>query len=196
MLIRRIRVSIRTWLGDRRANAMVETVLMLPASLAILLGSADVARYIDIKELILIATNSTADFVSRAHSLSEEDIAAALQIAADSVAVKIDSGMTTIVISNVHKETDEEPAVIWRRASGPEGETDGCSITGAEGSIANLPEGLVIDDGNSIIAVEICHEFESDFFVSDVVFSAGLVASSIHHRAVYRPRYNTLKTLN
>lgn len=195
MLISRVIKSIKACTASRRGNAIVETALLLPATLAILLGSADVARYLDIKELILIATHSTGDFVSRALTLTEADVTAALQIAADSVAVKVDSGITTIVISNVHKAIGVDPIVAWRRARSQDGDTAGCSITGAEGALASLPESLIVDDGKSLIVVEICHHFEADFFVSDVVFAAGLVATNIHHRAIYRPRFGDLKTL-
>ena len=93
-----------------------------------------------------------------------------------------------VIVTSVSRAEDPDPVLVdWQRF-GP-GTVTVASNFGLPGANANLPSGLTVDGGESLIAAEVFYDFEP------LLFSFILPPRRVEHNSIFRPRFGALSTL-
>ncbi len=170
-----------------RGNSAVEFALALPLLLMMLLASAELGRFVLLNQKIDRVAVTMSDLVARAETISESDLTD-IFYAAGQVASPFDLGTRgRVVVSSVINEDGSGPTVAWQRSGG--GSYPATSEVGAEGALADLPQGFDVREGETAIVSEVFFDFEP--FLSEAIVSPRVVYRRAHHR----PRLGTLDTV-
>ena len=89
----------------------------------------------------------------------------------------------SLVVSSIGTNSSAPARINWQRAYGG---GSGGSEFGNEGDVANLPSGLVVREGETLVAAEAFYDYEP------VIFQEILEARTIYRWAVFRPRFSAL----
>ena len=178
-----IRRLINKFRRDERGLVAVELAVAIPVLLTLIVSGVEITRYVVLNQKLDRAAATMADLVAQAESLSEGDLEI-LFTATRYVMEPFDiQAKGSAVVSSISKETSTAPKVNWKRTYGG---GSGCGNFGSQGSAANLPSGLIVRDGESIVVTEICYEFTPTFTDS------ASTARTLYSYSVFRPRFSGL----
>jgi hypothetical protein len=173
---------------DRRSGvAALEFALMAPVMLVMLLGVAELARYIWLEIKLQNAAASVGDLIARSEAARAAEIDAALAVL-PTMLRPFDAGdQVRLIVTAAAQETDEDPVtVVWRREIGL---LEAQSALGAVGAEAQTPADLVVSGGDALIVAEIFYRYEPWLF--------GVVGGrTLQETAFYRPRRASLTRLD
>lgn len=177
---------IRKWLSARHGSVLVETALLLPLLLILLLGGIEVSRMVMVTYKLQKTAGTVADLVSRQETVSTTTVDGIFE-AIPHVMAPFNLGINGLVTVSSVTGTSDGMIVNWQRAGG--GELVTTSGVGSVGGPATLPDGMVLREGVTAIASEIA-------FVYTPLFMPELqLAGPIRFTAVYRPREGGLMTM-
>ena len=186
-MIPRIRSPFRDIAGDRRGNFLLELAFAMPVLITLFLTGVEFTRYLLINQKLERTSATIADLVSQSHGMSEGEMASifsASNFIMDPYDLVADG---SLVVSSI-SATGSSPAEInWQRAYGG---GSGGSQFGSQGDVADLPDGLVVRDGESMIAAEAYYDYEP------LIFQEVLKSQTIYRWAVFRPRFSALNEIN
>jgi hypothetical protein len=176
------------WLARlRRAadgNVAVEFALALPVLLLMMLGSAELARFVILHQKIDRVAVTMSDLVSRAETVSESDLVD-IFVAAGQVAQPFDIGsLGLVIVSSVMNPDGNGPIIAWQRSGG--GALSATSQIGIQGGAASLSGDFQVRQGETAIIAEVFYDFTP--FVSELVVEP----QTLYRRAHHRPRLGTL----
>lgn len=176
----------RLWLGTA-GNVVVEFALAVPVLLLLMLGSAEMARFVILHQKLDRVATTISDLVSRAETISETQIAD-IFTAAGEVAEPFDlAGLGVVIVSSITNPDGDGPTIAWQRSGG--GSYSGTSDLGQEGDTPDLPDGFEVREGETAIISEVFFDFTP--FLSEMIVEPQV----IHRRAHHRPRLGTLDTI-
>ncbi|MGO1118271.1 TadE/TadG family type IV pilus assembly protein [Rhodovibrionaceae bacterium A322] len=186
----------RFWRQSRGVVA-IETAFALPVFLVLTLASADVYRYISLKDEVRRAASTVADYLSRKESYSEQQVADALVMGADIAQSSGGRGAASLVLSAVTR-SGTTSSIAWQRRfdSSSDGQTaTSCKRIGDEGASPGFLSGFSLLDGETVIVAEVCFLAAGSMFLTDELFSTLVVGEELYSHAVYRTRHDFVPEL-
>ncbi len=177
---------LRKFGRQQSGSFAVELAFVMPFLVALFLMGMEFTRYMLINQKVDRTAATIADLVSQSEGMSEKEMAG-LFMATDYVMQPFDIGNDGIVIvSSISAQGNGAPRINWQRFYG--GGSD-ASEFGNEGAVADLPDGLVVRAGESMIAAEAYYVYEPTI-VQNV-----LEPHTIYRWSVFRPRFASLDTI-
>ena len=168
-------------------NVAVEFALCVPVLLLLMLGSAEMARFIILHQKMDRVATTISDLVARAETISESELDD-IFIAVDQVAEPFDlANLGIVIVSSITNTDGNGPVIAWQRSGG--GSYSASSHLGAEGDTPELPPDFVVREGETAIISEVYYDFTP--FLSDLIVAPQEVYRNAHHR----PRLGTLETI-
>lgn len=179
---------IRRAVRERRGAILAEFALTFPILVLLILGGVEVGRFVLLEQKLHAAAVTMADLTAQAEELSTgelDNLFAAVDHITTPFALAEDG---LVIVSSVSASGGNPPTVDWQRTGA--GTATKASAIGAPGEEAELPEGFVVRDGESVIVAEV-------FFDYAPLFGGQYVdAREIYKRSLYRPRFGALTSLN
>lgn len=172
--------------SDRGAFA-IELGFLAPVLTGLFLGGVEVSRFVLLNQKLERTSISVADLVSQAEVLTEGDLVNLLEAAASVMAPFTLETAGQVTVTSVSADGGDPAVVRWQRVFGSEGSP---STVGIEGADAQLPAPFVVKDGESIIVSEVHYSF-APFILSGLIPS-----TTLYNRAILRPRYGRLTSIN
>jgi len=171
---------------QQSGNFTIELAFAMPVLILLFTVGIEFTRYLLINQKVERTSATIADLVSQSEGISEMEMAG-LFMATDYVMQPFDLGDDGVVIvSSISAEGNRAPRINWQRSYG--GGRD-ASKFGDEGDVADLPDGLVVRDGESMIACE-------TFFVYEPAIAQDVLEpNTIYRWSVFRPRFASLDTI-
>jgi Flp pilus assembly protein TadG len=168
-------------------NVAVEFALCVPVLLLLMLGSAEMARYVILHQKLDRVATTISDLVARAETVSESDLDD-IFTAAGQVAEPFDlANLGVVIVSSVTNADGNGAVIAWQRSGG--GSYSASSHLGAEGETPELPPDFVVRQGETAIISEVYYDFTP--FLSELIVEPQEVYRNAHHR----PRLGTLETV-
>jgi TadE-like protein len=164
-------------------NVAVEFALTLPVLMLLMLGSAEMGRFVILHQKVDRVAVTTSDLVSRAETIKESDLEDIFD-AADLVAQPFDLSNLGIVIVSAITNNGSGARVAWQRSGG--GSATHTSQIGTQGGAATLFADFEVRQGETAIIAEVFYDFEP--FLSELIVEP----QTLYRRAHHRPRLGTL----
>jgi Flp pilus assembly protein TadG len=160
----------------------------VPVLLLLMLGSAEMARFVILHQKLDRVATTISDLVSRAETITESQIAD-IFTAADQVAEPFDlANLGVVIVSSVTNADGSGATIAWQRSGA--GSYSAVSELGVEGDEPNLPPGFVVREGETAIIAEVFYDFTP--FLSELIVEPQEIHRSAHHR----PRLGTLEEID
>jgi Flp pilus assembly protein TadG len=175
------------WNLGTAGNIAVEFALTLPVLMLLMLGSAEMARFVILHQKIDRVAVTMSDLVARAETISESELVD-IFIAADQVAEPFDLlNLGIVIVSAVTNDDGTGPTVAWQRSGAGTASHD--SQIGTEGNPATLTADFEVREGETAIIAEVFYDFEP--FLSELIVEP----QTLYRRAHHRPRLGTLEEI-
>jgi Flp pilus assembly protein TadG len=175
------------WKLGTTGNIAVEFALTLPVLMLLMLGSAEMARFVILHQKIDRVAVTMSDLVARAETISESELDD-IFIAAEQVAEPFDlPNLGVVIVSAVTNDDGTGPTVAWQRSGA--GTASHASQIGTEGNPATLTADFEVREGETAIIAEVFYDFEP--FLSELVVEP----QTLYRRAHHRPRLGTLEEI-
>lgn len=176
---------LRTFLHHEHGIAVTEFALIAPFLLLLLLGSIEIARYLQINQKADKIAYTAADVVAQSKSVSTALMDQLLSASQDMMNPYSFGSDGIIYITSVTKSAGNYPTVNWRYSGG--GSLSGqSSQLGSVGSSATLPGGLTLADRDNVIIAEVYYRFRP-------LFGVNIVSTRVLYKtAIYKPRLGAL----
>lgn len=169
---------------DVAGNVAVEFALVLPVLMLLMLGSAEMARFVILHQKVDRVAVTMSDLVARAETITESQLDD-IFIAADQVAQPFDlANLGIVIVSSITNEDGDGATIAWQRTGG--GTASHTSQLGAQGDPANLLADFDVREGETAIIAEVFYDFQP--FLSDLIVEP----QTLYRRAHHRPRLGTL----
>lgn len=182
-MITEIRRQLRRFGRDDRGNFLIEMAFAMPVIAGMLLTGIEFTRYMLINQKLERTSATIADLVSQSHGMSEAEMASlfgATDMIMEPFSLTTDG---SLVVSSISTTGSAPARINWQRAIGG---GSGGSEFGSEGNDADLPTGLIVRDGESLVAAEAFYDYEP------MIFQDILEAKTLYRWAVFRPRFSAL----
>jgi hypothetical protein len=175
----------RFWRNDR-GNFLVELAFAMPVMMALVLTGVEFTRYLLINQKLERTSATIADLVSQSHGMSEGEMAS-LFSATDMIMEPFNlSADGAVVVSSIGTNSSAPARINWQRAYGG---GSGGSEFGNQGDVADLPTGLVVREGETMVAAEAFYDYEP------IIFQDILESRTLYRWAVFRPRFSALNDI-
>lgn len=175
------------FLRSRYGGVLVETAVIMPFLVFVMLGGVELARFALLQQKLNRAAVSMADLVAQAENLTVSEVDQ-LFTAVEFVISPFQMGPNGLVIlTSVSADQSNPPEVDWQRAGA--GSASAASTIGVAGGPATLPDGFLVRAGESVIFAEVIYDFEP------LLFPQVLPAQRLQHRTMFRPRFGSLSSL-
>ena len=179
--------GLARWELGTAGNIAVEFALALPVLMLLMLGSAEMARFVILHQKIDRVAVTMSDLVARAETISESELDDIFE-AAEQVAEPFDlPNLGIVIVSAVTNEHGTGPTVAWQRSGA--GSASHTSQLGTEGDPATLTADFEVREGETAIIAEVFYDFEP--FLSELIVEP----QTLYRRAHHRPRLGTLEEI-
>jgi Flp pilus assembly protein TadG len=168
-------------------NVAVEFALTLPVLMLLMLGSAEMARFVILHQKVDRVAVTTSDLVARAETIKESELED-IFVAADFVAQPFDLSNLGVVIVSAITNDGSGARVAWQRSGA--GTASHTSQIGMEGGAATLSADFEVREGETAIIAEVFYDFEP--FLSELIVEP----QTLYRRAHHRPRLGTLEEID
>jgi Flp pilus assembly protein TadG len=169
-------------------NVAVEFALTLPVLMLLMLGSAEMARFVILHQKVDRVAVTTSDLVSRAETIKESELDDIFE-AAELVAQPFDlPNLGVVIVSAIINEDGTGPTIAWQRSGA--GTASHASQIGTEGGAATLSGDFEVREGETAIIAEVFYDFEP--FLSELIVEP----QTLYRRAHHRPRLGTLEEID
>jgi Flp pilus assembly protein TadG len=168
-------------------NVAVEFALTLPVLILLMLGSAEMARFVILHQKVDRVAVTMSDLVARAETIKESELDDIFK-AADFVAQPFDlRNLGIVIVSAITNQNGSGARVAWQRSGG--GFASHTSQIGTQGGIASLTADFQVRQGETAIIAEVFYDFEP--FLSELIVEP----QTLYRRAHHRPRLGTLEEI-
>jgi Flp pilus assembly protein TadG len=184
-MTQRLHDRLISFVKDRRGSAVIETALVLPFLMILVLGGTEVTRYVMLNQKLDRAAMTVADLVAQ-----EEDITVAEMNAIFDAVTPILNPFTlgangTLIVTSISR-SGTTTTVNWRQTFGGGGSTSG---VGASSGL----NGITLNDGETVIVGEVFYRFTPYFAPND--YTTAITAQDLYKVAYYRTRVGSLTTI-
>lgn len=171
---------------DQRGNFAVELAFAMPVLMLLFLVGIEFTRFMLIHQKVERTAATIADLVSQSEGMSEAEMAN-LFMATEYVMEPFELGTAgAVIVSSISAKGGAAPRINWQRFYGG---GSGGSMFGSEGETADLPDGFIVRDGESLIACEAFYVYEP------AIVQGVLEPDTIYRWSVFRPRFSSLETI-
>jgi len=179
--------KVQDFLNDKRGVFAIDLAFAAPILAGLMLGGVEVTRFVMLNQKIERTSVTMADLVSQSETLTEGDLSG-LFLATSGVMTPFDMDANgKVIVSSVSTPAGGSPTINWQRSFGSQ--TSGSAV-GAEGGAASLPAGFELREFESVIVAEVYYNF-------DPMIVNGVMDNHIlYNRAIFRPRFGSLTTIN
>lgn len=178
--LRRICSSAR----DDRGTALIEMAFAMVVFSFIILGSFELARYVLLNQKLDRIAATLADLVSQGETISSDEITNLMDAAQFVFSPFEFEPSGVVLVTSISKTEDDPPQVNWQQAGA--GNLVASSEFGETGDDADLPEGMVVRAGETVIIAEVFFQY------TPFLFDRLVGPNQLYHRAFFRPRLGTL----
>jgi Flp pilus assembly protein TadG len=168
-------------------NVAVEFALSVPILMFLMLGSAEMARFVLLHQKMDRVATTVSDLVSRAETINEsqiDDIFTAVGQVADPFDL---ASLGVVIVSSISNPDGTGATIAWQRSGG--GSYSASSELGAEGDEPDLPPDFEVREGETAIISEVFYDFTP--FLSELIVEPQVV----YRNALHRPRLGTLEEI-
>jgi hypothetical protein len=143
---------------EERGVVFIELAFALVVLMILILGGAEMARYILLQQKLDRVAMSMGDLVSRGQVLTETEVNNIFAAVPHLTAPFEFSEHGSVILTSVHREGSAAPEVIWQRIGA--GNLGATSRIGAEGEAPNLPGDFTVSENETIFVAEVFYDFE------------------------------------
>lgn len=175
-----LRSLLHRWVRQNDGMAVMETAMLFPILLVMLLGVYDVGHAITVNHKMITASNAAADLLTRSQSVSDRSLDQAIKAAGLAMNPYADSDDIGIDIISVQYDDDDQPEILWRESKNM------ASNGGLEAQAADRSFGLGTK-GEGVLMVTVLYDYEptfgsmviNAFRMREVAFSRGRRSSVV-----------------
>ncbi len=161
MLTRALRLpACRLW-HDRRGTILVEIALVLPMMLFMMLATVDIGRALLLTQKVNRSAVTLADLIAREETIDTTRLAELFTGAGHVMSPFAFSDDGVLIVSIIRGNGDGTADVEWQQRGAGTGSA--ASRIGTQGTEINLPAGLVLEDGESLVVSEAAYTHEYVF---------------------------------
>lgn len=171
---------------DRRGATVVEFALIAPVMVVIALCGFELGRYALLHLKTFNAASTMADLASRDETLTTAVVGDLFSAVAEIVRPFDMAADGRLIVTGVSADVDDDPRVFWQVEGG--GGLAAASGVGAMGGTATLPGDFAIRAGETIVVAEVFYRYEP-------VFAGWMDPFTVRHKAYYRPRLGSLRSI-
>lgn len=143
---------------DQRGSAFIELGVAMVVLMTLILGGAEIARFVLLQQKLDRIATSMGDLVSRGQVLSETEVNNILA-AVQHLAEPFDfAAQGAVILTSVQRETGEDPEIVWQRIGA--GGLTATSRIGNQGEEPDLPDSFTVRENETVFAAEVFYEFE------------------------------------
>jgi hypothetical protein len=184
-------LKLQKFIADRKAIAAMEFALTVPLLLLLGFGGFETSRYVLIQQktdkVAYIVADIVAQNTSSTLTLAQINgiFAAAAQVM-NPFAFNVNGYVIVNSILQTGPNPPNNPQLAWQYTGG--GTMTSSSQIGTAGGNATLPAGMVLNDKDNVIVVEVFYQYTP-------LFAAGYISPKIFYRtAIFKPRLGSLTT--
>lgn len=186
-MVNRLTILLNRMFRDRSGSILIETAVLMPILILIILGGVEISRYVLLNQKLDRVAASIGDLVAQAETISITDIDNLFASTKYVINPFSLGSQGTVILSSVGATGGDPPIVRWQRSGA--GSLVVASALGAAGSNATLPSGFSVVSGDSAIVAEVFFDY-TPWLLSSVTSP-----SRLYHRALFRPRFGALTSL-
>ena len=186
MRVSRLRHLTSRFAHDRRGFAAVEFALILPVLLLFALGVTEVGRFVLLGLKVQHAADTIADLASGTSQLAAPRLTDMFHAVKHVVAPFDVATQGVAIVSGVAAAGGGSATVLWQRRGA--GTRTDSSAVGGQGASAQLPTGLTLRDGESVIIAEMYFHYQGSMLNL-------IPETTIRRVAFYRPRFGMPSSL-
>lgn len=175
----RSRTFLRRFLREDRGSVFIELGMAMTVLLVLILGGAEIARFVLLQQKLDRIAMTMGDLVSRGQVLTETEVNN-IFAAAGHLAEPFDFGERgAVVLTAVGRSGSSNAEVVWQRIGA--GGLSVSSDIGAEGEEPALPTNFSVLENETVFAAEVYYQFEP--FLTDRFGDFGVLYHSSWFRA-------------
>lgn len=180
--------QILNWHRAREEGvACVEFATALPFLIALFMGSVEITRYILVTQKVEKSSVTISDVVAQSETIGVTQLNQLVTAVGQVMQPYTFNTNGYVIITSVTKTGTNAPRVNWQYTGG--GTWVRPSQIGSVGLTASLPNGLTLNDRDTVIIAEVFYNFQP-ILVSEI-----LTARPLYRVAVFKPRLGNLQTL-
>ncbi len=173
-------VSFGRFRHDRRGGVIVEFAFIVPIFATLLIGAVEFANFVNMNQRMDRVANTVGDFAARQDQVTPADLGNFFSAAQHIAAPHSLNADGAIILSSVQGDDASGPQVLWQQIVG--GSLSAASQIGSQGGNANLPTGLTVNDGATLLVTEVYFDYQPEF-------TSNLISPvQVYYRAFHRPR--------
>lgn len=177
---------------DDRGALVTEFALTVPMMMILLMGGAEVGRFMLINQKMDRAATTMADLVSQEETMTNAKLTTLYSVVSPTMTPFTLGAKGVMIVSAITLE-GSTAKVKWQRTGS--GTLSVASKIGTQGGTATLPTGMTVGTGQTIIIAELFYNFTTLFVPN--AYTIGLIEDrQLYHRAFFRPRIGTLDTIS
>ena len=189
MTMKKLLQKLHAFKRDQHGLAYLEFAITLPFLLTLFMGSVEVTRFIIAAQKVEKSASTISDVVAQSETISISQLDQ-LILAVGEVMQPFEFGTNGYVIITSVSKNEGSPALVnWQYKGG--GSWTQSSEIGGPGSTANLPNGLTLNNKDTVIIAEVYFNY------SPMMLDNGVVEiSPLYKVGVFKPRLGDLQTLD
>lgn len=174
------KLSLRRFLREDRGSAFIELGMAMTVLMILILGGAEIARFVLLQQKLDRIAMTMGDLVSRGQVLTETEVNN-IFAAVTHLAEPFEFGASgVVVLTSVSRDGSADPEIVWQRTGA--GELSVASDIGAEGEAPDLPANFTVGENETVFAAEVFYDFEP--FLTDRFGDFGV----LYHNSWFRAR--------
>lgn len=185
--MKKIRAKLYHFLCNRDGVAYLEFAVALPFLLVLFLGSVELTRYIIIAQKVEKSAVTISDVIAQSETINTGQIDLLITAVGEVMQPYSFNTNGYVIITSVSQSGSESPTVNWQYTGG--GSWTQSSQVGSEGGTATLPNGLTLNDKDTVIVAEVYYDYQP--MITNTIVSG----TPIYKVAVFKPRLGDLKEL-
>jgi len=172
---------------DEEGVAYLEFAVSLPFLMALFMGSVEVTRYILIAQKVEKSSVTISDVVAQSSTIGTAQLDLLISAVGEVMKPYSFGSNGYVIITSVTKTGTSAPVVNWQYTGG--GTWVKPSLIGTTGGVATLPNGLTLNDKDTVIVSEVYYNY-TPMTVNQIISGRQL-----YKVAIFKPRLGDLKTL-
>jgi len=186
-----------------RGTTSIELAIIAPVLMLLLLGTVDIVNYTVTTNRVGRIATQTADAITRQRELFDlldqseyqGNYTSAIGVffdAANEIAepIELPAG-GRVILSSVANVDGTGPRITWQRTR-TDYQLNVTSTLGAEGALADMPDGFVLRLNENAIVAEVFYEFQPLTMVAPFLVGGSQSVVRVKRMAIFRPRFGSL----
>ena len=197
--------SPRRLAANDQGTTSIELAIIAPILMLLLLGTVDIVNYTITTNRVGRIATQTADAVTRQRQLFDlvdpadyqGNYTSAIGVFFDATneianPIQLPEG-GRVILSSIANVDGTGPRITWQRTR-TDYQLDVTSSLGAEGELAQLPDGFVLRLHENAIVAEVYYEFKPLTMVAPFLVGGPESTVRVKRLAIFRPRFGSLAT--